>query len=319
MNITWGELEGYLFGELDLDKSQKDNYKSRYNKIRNYFVNTPFKRETIIGYIIELKQQYAPSTVGLFIILLNHICNKLKLPYMEGITLPKRGRVFKHILTKQEQKRVLELAYSLNFRPAVAIELALRYGYRIGTITGLKWADLHGNFIVLRNQKDNNEKQKPLDEIMLTKINQLRKWKNGYVFGNHNGKMSGKFLNSFLRDILSRLNIQKQMTFHDLRHTFASIMHDEGVDIRFLQELLDHKHITTTELYTHVSIESQRKVLKKHPLAIETMTDEDIRQELRDINDRFQQAKYTPIFFEAGSEFILKVPKKNINNVTLTH
>lgn len=310
MNITWRELESYLFGELNLDQSQRENYKSRFNKIHTHFRGGVFNRQTIVAYKLHLQETYSASTVGLILGLLKHICTMLKVDYMKDIRSPKRGRVFKHILSKKEEKQLVDLAYSINYRAAVAVELTLRYGYRIGTIINLKWEDIHGDYIILKKQKDNDEKWKPLDKVMLHKINQLRRWKHGYVFGAHNGLISDKFLNVFLRDLLKRLNIQKYMTFHDLRHTFASLLHDEGVDIRFLQELLDHKRITTTELYTHVSIESQRKMLKKHPLAVEELTDHDVLEDLRQLTDKLYSANYSPIFFDGGSEFILKVPKK---------
>lgn len=316
MNITWKELETYLFGELDLDRSQYSNYESRFKKLQNYFSRRSFTRETIVEYILQLKSIYSPSTVGLLIILLQHICRKLNLDYMKGITLPKRKKVFKHTLTKEEVTRVLELAYSLHYRYALAIELSLRFGYRIGTIKNLLWVDVHDDLIVIRDQKDGTDKLKPVDKLMIHKLRQLRKWKHGHVFGSHNGLISEKLLNIFLRDILKRLNIIKYMSFHDLRHTFTTLMHDEGVDIKYLQVLLDHKSIMTTEYYTHVSIESERKVLKKHPLAIKSVSDEDVREECRKLNDWLERAQYTPIFLEGGSEFILKVPKKRLTTAT---
>lgn len=309
MHITWREIETYLFDELDLDKSQYDNYKSRFKYISEYFKEIPLTKENIVAYKHYLKSKYSISTVCLFLDFLRHICRKLQLTCMDEIINPVRPKVHKEVLSKEEVTHVLRLAYQIHYRYAVAMELAIRYGYRMNTIRNLKWEDVHADYVVIRNQKDNIDKPKPVDKVMIFKMNQIRRWKNGYVFGSHNGLLTPKILNETFRDILKRLNINKVMTFHDLRHTFATLMHDEGVSIRFLQELLDHKRITTTEMYTHVSIQSQRKQLKKHPLATDSATDEDVRLRFQDFNQWLSDTKYSPEYYESGSEFLLRVPK----------
>ena len=59
----------------------------------------------------------------------------------------------------------------------------------------------------------------------------------------------------------------RKYTTHKLRHTAATLMYESGADIRVLQEILGHKQLNTTEIYTHVSNENMREAVEKNPLS----------------------------------------------------
>jgi site-specific recombinase XerD len=65
-------------------------------------------------------------------------------------------------------------------------------------------------------------------------------------------------------DAKARASIKKKATFHTLRHSYATHLHEEGVDIRYIQELMGHESIKTTELYTHVAQRETERI--KSPL-----------------------------------------------------
>ncbi|MFH1528501.1 MAG: tyrosine-type recombinase/integrase, partial [Bacteroidota bacterium] len=73
-------------------------------------------------------------------------------------------------------------------------------------------------------------------------------------------KYSPKSVQSIFNAALKKTGIKKKATVHTLRHSFATHLLDEGTDIRYIQELLDHKRLETTQIYTHVSSYSINKI-----------------------------------------------------------
>ena len=82
-----------------------------------------------------------------------------------------------------------------------------------------------------------------------------------YLFeGQVGGKYSASSIQALMRKHKQLCNIKKKATPHTLRHSFATHLLDNGTDTRFIQELLGHKHISTTQIYTHVSKRSMKDV-----------------------------------------------------------
>ena len=91
--------------------------------------------------------------------------------------------------------------------------------------------------------------------------------KQGYVLINKHGtKLSTQSVRRIIDNHLKKIGAPYHVTPHMFRHTFATSLLDEGADIRFIQSLLGHSSISTTQIYTHVSTKQQSLVLaEKHP------------------------------------------------------
>ena len=79
-------------------------------------------------------------------------------------------------------------------------------------------------------------------------------------------KLSPQSVRWLVRDVVTDLGIKKHITPHTFRHTFATLLLEEDVDITYIQQLLGHSSIVTTQIYTHVNLQKQHEILsKKHP------------------------------------------------------
>ena len=95
----------------------------------------------------------------------------------------------------------------------------------------------------------------------------LKNKKHNYLIVNHQGnKLTRRGVEDILDKIIKKSSLKHKISPHTLRHTFATLLLNEGMDIREVQELLGHKNLSTTSIYTHVTNQELRKVfLKYHP------------------------------------------------------
>lgn len=88
-----------------------------------------------------------------------------------------------------------------------------------------------------------------------------------YFFINRlNNRLSEQSVRNMIADYTEKAKIQLHITPHMFRHSFATLLLEEDVDIRYIQQMLGHSSITTTQIYTHTSINKQKDILTvKHP------------------------------------------------------
>lgn len=192
----------------------------------------------------------------------------------ERIRLPKR---LPRGLDRDDQaklrKAVTTLSRSDGFeaiRDKTAIHLLLDTGIRVGELVAVNLSDLSlGNGCLVINGKGNRQRlvyllQKPLHR----KIEQYLTWRSAVptctekLFVNANGKeILPPTIRVALRDTAKAAGVSKHVTPHMLRHTCATQWLEAGLDIRYVQKLLGHQSISTTEIYTHVSDQGLREAL----------------------------------------------------------
>lgn len=142
--------------------------------------------------------------------------------------------------------------------------VALTTGMRKGEILNLKWQDidLRNRVITIRDTKNNESRTIHMNETLYEMLRSLGpEIGEQYVFVKEDGKPFGDIRTGF-RAALRRAGI-KNFRFHDLRHTFASKLVMNGVDIRTVQTLLGHKDITMTMRYSHLSNAHLREAVQK--------------------------------------------------------
>jgi len=185
---------------------------------------------------------------------------KLKKP----ITLPS-------VLSIKEISKILQV--TKNIKHKTMLLLIYSAGLRLGELLNLKIGDIDSESmkIHVRQGKGKKDRYIMLSENMLKllreyyKVYKSTKGNAGrleefIIEGQHGGKYSPKSVQSVFKSSLKKAGIKKKATVHTLRHSFATHLLDEGIDIRYIQELLGHKRLETTQIYTHVSSYSINKI-----------------------------------------------------------
>lgn len=201
----------------------------------------------------------------------------------DGLRGPKLDRKLPHFLSKDDISRLLSAPGEdriLGARDKAILETLYSAGLRVSELVGLDLADLDlGDGIATVRGKGKKERLALIGEAAKMAI---QHWLTGRqvlldgigvrtdaVFLNRNGtRLSTRSVGRLLEKYLLQTGLDPRTTPHTLRHTFATHMLDAGADIRGVQELLGHKNLTTTQIYTHVSTQHLQESYKKaHPRA----------------------------------------------------
>lgn len=178
----------------------------------------------------------------------------------------KRNTLPKYISRPQVKKMIEE---TINLKHRCIIMLLYSTGLRISELIALKIIDIDSDrmLINISNSKGRKERKVMLSEKVLAELriydNQFKP--KEYLFeGQNKANYSAKSIQNIVKEAALRANINIRVTPHMLRHSFAIHLLENGTDIRYIQELLGHNSIQTTELYTYITDISKSKI--KSPL-----------------------------------------------------
>jgi integrase len=201
-------------------------------------------------------KKLSPASVNRELSCVKHMFNKaiewgyLANNQLQSIKLFKEppGRI--RYLTEDEIDKLINCC-SENTKNIVLF--ALNTGMRRGEIFNLKWSDVDfkQKCIIVRQSKNNENRVIPMNSIVVLLLSNLRKKAlSVYIFEGKIGKLTT--IKTGFNNAVRRAGI-KDLRFHDLRHTFASRLIMNGVDVRTVQQLLGHKDIRMTMRYSHLS------------------------------------------------------------------
>ncbi|SDL26522.1 Site-specific recombinase XerD [Salinimicrobium catena] len=186
---------------------------------------------------------------------------------------PKKSRYLPIVLSKEEAVRLLQATRNLKHRAILA--MIYSSGLRIGELLNLRLheIDIQRRQLFINDSKGRKDRVVILAESMLPLLNNYLSTyrpKEYFAEGEYGGPYSAQSIRAFLKLSCKRAGITKRVTPHTLRHSFATHMLENGIDLRYIQTLLGHSKPETTMIYTHVS----RKDLLKIESPLDTLVKE---------------------------------------------
>tara|TARA_B110000091_G_C13767436_1_gene455060 strand:+ start:331 stop:1482 length:1152 start_codon:yes stop_codon:yes gene_type:complete len=184
---------------------------------------------------------------------------------------PRKSRTLPVVLSQEEIIRLLKVTKNLKHRASLA--LIYSSGFRVGELIDLelKHIDLDRNQILIKNAKGRKDRYVPLARSfkpLLVNYTSTYKPLRYFIEGNPNYKYSAASIRAFLKASCGLAGIQKKVTPHSLRHSFATHLLENGIDLRLIQELLGHSRPETTMIYTHVTQKSLLQVISPLDVAV---------------------------------------------------
>lgn len=179
------------------------------------------------------------------------------------------------VLDEDEQERLLNqfnLRYITPHRNKTIIKLLLSTGLRLSEMTNLKWKEVNLNSgqVKVVEGKGLKDRIVYIDDNMLEdlrewKERQLEGWgKTPYVFTTRTlNLLDGKAVRRMIKTYKDKAGIEKDITTHSLRHTFATDLLRDSKNIRIVQKALGHADISTTQIYTHIVDDELEDAMKK--------------------------------------------------------
>ena len=251
-------------------------------------------KQALWDYIEYLNKKYKPKTAKrklatlkafIHFLLLQDLIDfnpfdKLETTIKEPLLLPKTiplGVIAKLISFSYQQIVFAKSDYQIRsaVRNTAILELLFATGARVAEICTLRSdnVDLLGNSVKFYG-KGSKERIIPIENFAVLSI--LRKYHSlfekeipdsGYFFVNKLGRrMTEQSVRNMINFYCKQCGVDMHITPHMFRHSFATLLLEEDVDIRYIQRMLGHSSITTTQIYTHVTSARQKEILKtKHP------------------------------------------------------
>ncbi len=211
--------------------------------------------EDVKRYLANLKNKgYTNITLNLAISSLKFFFDIFGLNIIKEIKRPKKEKHLPTVLSKEEVSRIIN---SLN-NPKHKLILKTIYGlgFRISELANLKPENIEFDrkMVLIKDSKGRKDRYVMLPEKLGEELKSYMALNNGnYLFEGRNGKISLKTIQKIFENAVKKSGIKKDVSCHTLRHSFATHLLENGIDVRIIQKLLGHTKLETTQIYTHVS------------------------------------------------------------------
>lgn len=288
------EIENYLYvckKSKGLSKATLKAYKIDFKQFEEFMFDKNYlSKNDLVAYVQLQHDRYKPKTAKRKIacikafyhyleienIIEYNPFHKILLKYKEPILLPKTiplDYIYKILNFSYDFYNTSPSTYQkeIRLRNIAVIELLFSTGMRVSELSHLKTKDIDlssGNIRILGKGAKERVMCVTNEDILniIRKYISIRK-ENDYVFVNRQGeRFSEQSIRNMINKYAKSAQIPLHITPHMFRHTFATELHNEDVDIQYIQQFLGHSSITTTQIYSHISTNKMKNILEnKHP------------------------------------------------------
>ena len=256
--------------ELKISKNSEytfRNYMKANQDLINFTKKTPdeISEDDVKWYIADNLSSSSSSSIIVFLSAIKYsFLNIIKKDITIGIKRPKKEKKLPTVLTKDEIKKLFEVLS--NSKSKLMVSLMYACGFRVSELVNLKINDLNfdehsGQVKQAKGRKDRIFNIPSfLREDLIHQAEVQKNNEREYLFSGPKGKLTSRNMQKIVSNAAKRAGINKEVHCHTLRHSFATHLLENGVDIRKIQELLGHSDLSTTQIYTHISREELKKI-----------------------------------------------------------
>ena len=268
--------------DLEYARNYSKNTISSYNSdllIFNEFISKDLTKvdtsdiRSFIKYLSDRKEKTLARYITTLRVFFDFMIKKnyISINPMDGISSPKLS--LPDVLTISEVDKLLsfELKTNYDFRDKCILEMLYSTGLRISELVSLKLENINLDESLIKVMgKGSKERIVPFNEttreylnkyIKEIRPNMLKQNQTDYLYLNNHGKnLTRQAIFKMIKKRTLNAGIKKEISPHTLRHSFATHLLAGGADIRFIQELLGHESISTTEIYTHIAKENLKEI-----------------------------------------------------------
>ncbi|WP_338045907.1 site-specific tyrosine recombinase/integron integrase [Methermicoccus shengliensis] len=187
--------------------------------------------------------------------------NVLNEKFDEKLPLAKSKHKLPVVLNRREVQKLFEV--TTNIKHKVVLALLYYAGLRLSEVRNLKWQDIdfERGLIHIKQAKGEKERviflHKNLKDLL---INYGIRKSELVLISERDRKYNKRTIQQIVKNAAKKAGIKKKVTPHTLRHSFATHLLETGADIRYIQQLLGHKSLRTTQIYTHVANKDIKKL-----------------------------------------------------------
>lgn len=257
----------YYLNQLSRELQQR-NYSHRTVEIYGTCVKSFLKwmnadlsfisSEKVLDFILYLqKLGKAPKTINLYKWAIMFFCNQiLKTPITITIKLSKEPKKLPVVLSRFEVQRMLETTSNMKHKTLLA--LAYGAGLRVSEVVSLRVGDINldQKTIHIKSAKWQKDRITILPHKIIPEIQELmsgKHYSDPLFHSEQGGCLHARTAQHIFQSALQKSWLTKKASFHSLRHSFATHLLEGGTDIRYIQSLLGHASVKTTQIYTQVT------------------------------------------------------------------
>jgi len=216
--------------------------------------------EDVKYYLGEMFDTKSKNTIMLAAASLKFFFNEILGKRLDKIKMPKKDKRLPEVLSQEEIRKLIDSVDTIKSR--LIISLLYSTGLRVSELVNLKVDDLNLGEKTgwVRKGKGNKDRLFSVSEVLAEELKEyVEKKENSFVFSKDK-PLTTRNIQKIIKGARERAGINKKVTPHTLRHSFATHLLEQGTDIRIIQALLGHASLSTTQVYTHISNEQIKKV-----------------------------------------------------------